>query len=52
MNDIVKVKYAGRSYEIPGIWVAGYCRDGRTVFDAIKWWHYQAELERLWRAHR
>ncbi len=52
-RDIVKVKYAGESYNIPGIWIAGFCsRDGRHPLDAIRYWHEQAELEKVWQAQQ
>ena len=50
MSRIVKAKYAGITYEIPDIWIAGFCHGrGRTLLDAIRWWHEQAEMEKSWR---
>ena len=47
-----KVKYAGETYDIPDIWLCGFTQDipgrePRTILDAIKWWHYQATLEKM-----
>lgn len=44
--------YEGRTYEIPEIWIAGFCHHGATVHDAIIWWAYQAELKRIEEANR
>lgn len=37
----------GRTFEIPEIWIAGFCHHGATVHEAIIWWAYQAELKRI-----
>ena len=47
-GDVIRATYAGQTYQIPGIWLAGYCRNGRTVLEAIQWWHYQATLEKAY----
>ena len=47
-----KVKYAGETYMIPDIWIAGFCRNGRSIMDAIRHWHEQAQLEKLWLAQQ
>lgn len=47
-DDIKKVKYEGQTYYIPGIWLYGFTQPGdRTILDAVKCWHEQAELEKL-----
>lgn len=33
-------------YSIPQMWLAGYCRGGATVQEAVTYWHQQAEMER------
>lgn len=36
----------GRTYEIPEMWIAGYCRThGGTAVDAAQAWHAQAQME-------
>ena len=42
---VTEATFEGRTYTIPDIWLAGFCRDGASVLDAIRWWAYQDELE-------
>lgn len=37
----------GRTYSIPELWMAGYCRGGATIPEAVVWWAYQTELGEL-----
>lgn len=42
------VIYQGQTYEIPDIWLAGFCHGtDRTILEGIQWWAYQAELARI-----
>lgn len=45
-SRIMRATIDGVTYEIPEIWVAGFClavpgRPARTVLDAVQWWHAQ-----------
>lgn len=45
MSNIIVAWYEGRRYEIPDIWVMGFCRGtNRTIQDAVAHWHYQQML--------
>lgn len=46
-EKVRRVEIEGRVYEIPDMWLAGFCRAGRSVRDAIDYWHQQALLEEL-----
>lgn len=37
-------QFEGRTYEIPEMWVAGFCREGNTVEEAVAYWHTQTIL--------
>lgn len=60
MDDgrMVHAECHGRSYDIPEVWLMGFCtaRDGddspRTVWEAIAWWAWQVALEELEHAER
>lgn len=42
----MKATVDGIDHQIPEIWIVGYChRPGRTIEDAVRWWHYQWTLE-------
>lgn len=43
MRDMITAKVDGRTYQIPGMWLAGFLRGrrGATVQDAVLWWHEQ-----------
>ena len=47
---ILHATYGGRTYEIPEIWMMGFCSargqddSPRTIQDGIAWWAYQTEL--------
>lgn len=47
MTDrITKVKYDGKTYHIPDIWLLGQTVNrGRTTLEAIEVWAYQQELQ-------
>ena len=36
----------GETYEIPEIWIAGFCQTHRTrtTEDAVMYWHWQSQL--------
>ncbi len=41
--------YNGRQYQIPEMWLAGFCSNGpdgrsRSLADAVAWWAWQTEL--------
>jgi hypothetical protein len=41
----------GHTYEIPEMWLAGFCRtNGCTVPDAFAWWHEQEKMEAAFQA--
>lgn len=47
-GHMTTVTYQGQTYEIPDIWLAGFCHGtGRTILEGIQWWAYQAELARI-----
>jgi hypothetical protein len=47
--------YNGRTYDIPDIWLAGFCQSrytpghptlaGATILEAVAWWAWQEELK-------
>lgn len=42
------VRVDGVSYEIPEIWLAGFCTANRcTVEAAVNWWHHQEQLRQI-----
>ena len=46
MTDTTVVTKGERTYEVPGIWIAGFCTANRcSPRDAIDWWVYQTDLD-------
>lgn len=45
-------KIEGRTYEIPEMWMVGFCRGGKTPVDALRHWHEQEMMEVTFKAQR
>lgn len=48
----IRATVAGKTYEIPAIWMVAQARIGRTAQQAVTYWHEQAEMETAFNASR
>lgn len=46
MSRYLNVRIDGNAYRIPEMWLIGAERQGKTVLEAIQYWHEQAVIAR------